>query len=67
MVPRHSIAQELYQYIFDLGCPLACRTNKPFPLCQQWYLQAVPADAAALAMFCSGHLPGPPLTPVESM
>jgi hypothetical protein len=36
--PRPNIAQDVYQHIFDRGCPLAGRTNQPFPLCQQWYL-----------------------------
>jgi hypothetical protein len=72
--PRYSIAQEMYQHIFDRGEPLACRTHKPFPLCQQWYLHVAPADAAVFAMFRSGHLPvpdldglhGPPDTPAPA-
>jgi hypothetical protein len=59
--PHYSIDQEMYQHIFDRGGPLACRTHKPFPPCQQWYLQVAPADAAVFAMFRSGHLPEPDL------
>jgi hypothetical protein len=58
--PRHSIAQDMYQHIFDRGGPVAHRTNKPLHLCRQWYLQAAPVDAAGFAMFCSDHLPDPP-------
>jgi hypothetical protein len=57
----YSIAQEMYQHIFDRGGPLACKTHKPFPFCRQWYLQAAPTDAALFAMFQSGHLPEPNL------
>jgi hypothetical protein len=59
--PRYSIAQEMYQRIFDRGGPLACRAHRPFPLGRQWYLQAAPADAAVFAMFRCGHLPEPNL------
>jgi hypothetical protein len=55
------IAQEMCHHIFDRSGPLACKTHKPFPLCRQWYLQPAPADAAAFAMFRSGHLPAPSL------
>jgi hypothetical protein len=54
--PRDSIAQDVYQHINRGG-----RTDKPFPLCQQRYLQAASADAAAFAMCWSGHLPEPTL------
>jgi hypothetical protein len=59
--PRRSIAQDLYQHIFDRGSSFARITNKPLSLCRQWYLQSAPADAAVLDMLCSGHLPEPPL------
>jgi hypothetical protein len=51
--PRDSIAQDVYQHIFDRGG----RTDKPFQLCQQRYLQAASVDAAVFAMCWSSHLP----------
>jgi hypothetical protein len=44
----------MYQHRFDRDGPLALRTHRTFMLCRLWYLQAAPADAAALAMFCGG-------------
>jgi hypothetical protein len=71
--PGHSIAQFMYQRIFDRGGPLALKPHQPVLLCRQWYLQADPADAAVLAMLCCEHLckvilvarlpPTPPLIP----